>query len=729
MKIKRGDELMKRITAWIMVLCIVIATTLSGGKTAEAYTITEKGGMRNASELSEAAITALDEVSVTDKAMLDDVIKRSYENDFRNKSYIIKNMGEYLDTTYWRQYVLSQGDFRVYINWSVDKCVAVTGDYHYYTVRMSSRVSFSPFNYATGTIDRWNEYMDAVRNIENRIGILNEDLCDYQKIQLAYIWLKQNVLDENWAQNSHKDCVSGGQEALEAILDKHAVCAGYTRTFNRFMHDCGIKSYYLSNVSHALNIVKLGGKYFGTDCQAGTLTCDEGYEQYNNNGKLLWEYGGFLTMILDSSFEKINEYKAITHYETDFTMTDDGKMCGLTPLAEITEPTCTTDGTFLKEGKVDEHCDYCGKIHSFTLPATHTYKTLENKLPTCTEEGEIKKVCSECGNEKTEKVAMKPHDYKIDTADSDYDTEGWFKIVCNTCGKVYYEEYKDKLERPTQSETETITTEEPVTTPAYQESDLEKKDRGYGIITWYDAEKEDWFCKQGQFEMSMKREISGNGAYTDGLWVECGTLDKGRLYDKQAEKWINAGDSVDCYFDVDSRTWKIYMKYYTEEPQATTTAPEEEVTTTSPATEETETVKPTQPATTVKVNPTTEKPQTPTTRKPQVTTKKPQTTTKKPQAKKLAPPKRMSFKSVKNKKGKKISLTWKKIKGATKYQVKWVLGRGKKAKTKTKDLKGKTTSCAFKGLKKGKTYKVYIRAYNKSGWGKWSVVKKVNIKK
>ena len=713
---------MKRITAWIMVLCIVIVTTLSGGKTAEAYTITEKGGMRNASELSEAAITALDEVSVTDKAMLDDVIKRSYENDFRNKSYIIKNMGEYLDTTYWRQYVLSQGDFRVSINWSVDKCVAVTGDYHYYTVRMSSRVSFSPFNYATGTIDRWNEYMDAVRNIENRIGILNDSLCDHQKIQLAYTWLKQNVLDENWAQNSHKDCVSDGQEALEAILDNHAVCAGYTRAFNRFMHDCGIKTYYISNNSHALNLVKLNNEFYGTDCQASTFTCDEGYEQYNNNGKLIWEMDGALAGISEKYLETRNEYSAIKFYDKNFAIHDEGVECVKGPLAEITEPTCTTDGTFLKEGKVDEHCDYCGKVHSFTLPAAHTYKTVENKPATCTEEGEIKKVCSECGNEETEKVAMKPHDYKIDTADSDFDTEGWFKIVCNTCGKVYYEEYKDKLERPTQSETETTTVEESVTTPAYQESDLEKKDRGYGIITWYDAEQEDWFCKQGQFEMSMKREISGNGAFTDGLWVECGTLDKGRLYDKQAGKWVNAGDSVDCYFDVDSRTWKIYMKYYTEEPQATTTAPEEEVTTTSPATEETETVKPTQSATTVKVNPTTEKPQTPTTRKPQVTTKKPQT-------KKPAKPKQMKFKSAKNDKKKRISLKWKKVNGATKYQVKWVLGRGKKAKTKTKSFKGKTTSCAFKRLKKGKTYKVYIRAYNKSGWGKWSSAKKVKIKK
>ena len=712
---------MKRIVAWITVFCIVIVTALSGVTVTDAYTITEKAGMRIADELSDAAAKALDEVSVTDKDMLDDVIKRSYENDFQDKTYIIKNKGENLDKSYWRQYVRSQGDFSVSLDWNVENCAAIVGDNYYYTIRMSSGVTMSPFNYATSTIDRWDEYMDEVRNIENRIGILNEDLCDYQKIQLAYIWLKQNVLDENWAQNSHEDCVSGGQEALEAVLDKHAVCAGYTRTFNRFMHDCGIKSYYVSNASHAWNYVKLGDTWYGVDCQASTLTSFEGYEEYNGNGKLLWMLSGALVKNLNINPNDLKEYKAIMHYEPDFTLSKESKNI-YEPLAEITEPTCTTDGTFLKEGRVDEHCDYCGKVHSFTLPATHTYKTVENKAATCTKEGEIRRVCSECGNEETEKVAMKPHDYKIDTADSDYDTEGWFKIVCNTCGKVYYEEYKDKLERPTQSETETTTVEEQVTTPAYQESDLEKKDRGYGIITWYDAEKEDWFCKQGQFEMSMKREISGNGAYTDGLWVECGTLDKGRLYDKQAEKWVNAGDSVDCYFDVDSRTWKIYMKYYTEEPQATTTAPEEEVTTTSPATEETETVKPTQSATTVKVNPTTEKPQTPTTRKPQVTTKKPQT-------KKPAKPKQMKFKSAKNDKKKRISLKWKKVNGATKYQVKWVLGRGKKAKTKTKSFKGKTTSCAFKRLKKGKTYKVYIRAYNKSGWGKWSSAKKVTIKK
>lgn len=59
--------------------------------------------------------------------------------------------------------------------------------------------------------------------------------------------------------------------------------------FNRFMHDCGIKSYYLSNVSHAFNFVRLDGKHYKTDCQVGTVDCYEGYEQYNKNGKLLWE--------------------------------------------------------------------------------------------------------------------------------------------------------------------------------------------------------------------------------------------------------------------------------------------------------------------------------------------------------------------------------------------------------------------------------------------------------
>lgn len=86
-------------------------------------------------------------------------------------------------------------------------------------------------------------------------------------------------------------------------------------------------------------------------------------------------------------------------------------------------------------------------------------------------------------------------------------------------------------------------------------------------------------------------------------------------------------------------------------------------------------------------------------------------------------PAKVKISSAKNLKGKKIAIKWKKVKKATKYQVKAVLGNKVITKKTTK------TSCTIKKLKRKKTYKIYVRAYNKSGYGKWSMVKKVYVKK
>ena len=86
-------------------------------------------------------------------------------------------------------------------------------------------------------------------------------------------------------------------------------------------------------------------------------------------------------------------------------------------------------------------------------------------------------------------------------------------------------------------------------------------------------------------------------------------------------------------------------------------------------------------------------------------------------------PAKVKISSAKNLKGKKIAIKWKKVKKATKYQVKAVLGNKVITKKTTK------TSCTIKKLKRKKTYKIYVRAYNKAGYGKWSKVKKVYIKK
>lgn len=91
-----------------------------------------------------------------------------------------------------------------------------------------------------------------------------------------------------------------------------------------------------------------------------------------------------------------------------------------------------------------------------------------------------------------------------------------------------------------------------------------------------------------------------------------------------------------------------------------------------------------------------------------------------------------SFK-VKNVKGKKAKLSWKKMSGIGGYQIVYGLNKkctkGKKTVTASSTSKNKT----IKKLKKKKTYYFKIRAYKVSGgskvYGAWSAVKKVKIKK
>lgn len=86
-------------------------------------------------------------------------------------------------------------------------------------------------------------------------------------------------------------------------------------------------------------------------------------------------------------------------------------------------------------------------------------------------------------------------------------------------------------------------------------------------------------------------------------------------------------------------------------------------------------------------------------------------------------PAKAKISSAKNVKGKKISVKWNKVSRATKYQVKAVCGKKTIIKTTKK------TSYTIKKLTKGKKYKIYVRAYNKAGYGKWSNAKKVKVNK
>ncbi len=74
----------------------------------------------------------------------------------------------------------------------------------------------------------------------------------------------------------------------------------------------------------------------------------------------------------------------------------------------------------------------------------------------------------------------------------------------------------------------------------------------------------------------------------------------------------------------------------------------------------------------------------------------------------------MVIKSVKNKKGKKIKITLgKKVEGATGYQVQYARNKKLTRAKKSKNVDKWTSVQTITGLKKGKTYYVRVRAYQK----------------
>ncbi len=95
-------------------------------------------------------------------------------------------------------------------------------------------------------------------------------------------------------------------------------------------------------------------------------------------------------------------------------------------------------------------------------------------------------------------------------------------------------------------------------------------------------------------------------------------------------------------------------------------------------------------------------------------------------------PKKVSGLSLKNQKGKKLKISYKKVSGATGYEIQYSTSK-KFAKSKTKTVKTKKTSYTVKKRKKGKTYYVRVRAYKTANGstvrGSYCAVKRIKIKK
>ena len=88
---------------------------------------------------------------------------------------------------------------------------------------------------------------------------------------------------------------------------------------------------------------------------------------------------------------------------------------------------------------------------------------------------------------------------------------------------------------------------------------------------------------------------------------------------------------------------------------------------------------------------------------------------------------------IANQKGRKLSVTWKKQKKISGYQIQYSTGKAFAKGTKITNIVKSSDKAVIKKLKKGKTYYVRMRSYQKSGskktYSAWSSYTKVKIKK
>lgn len=101
------------------------------------------------------------------------------------------------------------------------------------------------------------------------------DADDYGKVKYLYEYLAENV-EYDWAaiESASADSTSGaGQTAVDALVGRSAVCAGYSNAFGFLAQKLGLQSAYVTGTargdSHAWNVVLLDGDFYYVDVTWG----------------------------------------------------------------------------------------------------------------------------------------------------------------------------------------------------------------------------------------------------------------------------------------------------------------------------------------------------------------------------------------------------------------------------------------------------------------------------
>ena len=234
---------------------------------------------------------------------------------------------------------------------------------------------------------------------------INDESSDYDVICAVYDYICANVSYDYDNLNDSEYLLK--YTAYAAMINKTAVCQGYSALMYRMLQQKNIDCRLIPGSNHAWNIVAIDGVYYNADS-----TWDAGRDPKN--------YAYFLCG--DSDFAEHTRY---SEYSTE-------EFYRLYPMAETKYVVCpshsygawvtTKAPTCTESGIETRTCAKCGVSENRAIPATGHHYDAVATAPTCTEKGYTTHTCA-CGLSYTDSYTdAVGHNYKAG--------------ICTICGAL-----------------------------------------------------------------------------------------------------------------------------------------------------------------------------------------------------------------------------------------------------------------------------------------------------
>ena len=234
---------------------------------------------------------------------------------------------------------------------------------------------------------------------------INDESSDYDVICAVYDYICANVSYDYDNLNDSEYLLK--YTAYAAMINKTAVCQGYSALMYRMLQQKNIDCRLIPGSNHAWNIVAIDGVYYNADS-----TWDAGKDPKN--------YAYFLCG--DSDFAEHTRY---SEYSTE-------EFYRLYPMAETKYVVCpshsygawvtTKAPTCTESGIETRTCAKCGVSENRAIPATGHHYDAVATAPTCTERGYTTHTCA-CGLSYTDSYTdAAGHNYKAG--------------ICTICGAL-----------------------------------------------------------------------------------------------------------------------------------------------------------------------------------------------------------------------------------------------------------------------------------------------------